>query len=127
MRHGFEVRPNGNKIITKVSPAGFKEYLVFVKTLKGFKRTANGPWTYLNNARKDADQPKRHLKVLEMSFIQIAMRHPVPVTDSVIFTTGYEPPWIVSGHYRGDYAFHIQTLAVGEHYTSGHGTIKRLT
>jgi hypothetical protein len=62
-----------------------------------------------------------------MSFIQIDMSHPIPVTDSVIFTTGYEPPWIVSGAYQGHYALRIQTLAVGEHTTDGHGTIKRLT
>lgn len=64
MRHGFEVRPNGNKIITAISPAGYKGYIVLLLTPWGYRRTANGPWTYLNSARNDADQPAHKLKVV---------------------------------------------------------------
>ena len=124
MRHGIEVRPNGNKIITHTSPAGFKEYIVFLKTVRGFIRTANGPWTYLYNARNDADNGE--LKWLPMTFVQIDMLKPIPKADSCIFTTGREPAWLVSDEYRGVYEFHIQTLAIGESYTCGHGTFKRM-
>jgi hypothetical protein len=48
MRDGIEIRPNGIQITKGPSPSGHhSEYRV--------DGSRNGPWTYLRNARNDAD------------------------------------------------------------------------
>jgi len=55
MKNGREVRPNGS-IITKVlMKSGI--YLYYVQNIN-YKPSKNGPWDYLRNARKDADNCK---------------------------------------------------------------------
>jgi len=55
MKNGTEMRKNGNMII-KIEDGSFRLWHVKVKQPDGsFLPSKNGPWTYIYNARNDAD------------------------------------------------------------------------
>jgi len=52
MKNGIEIRKNGNMIVKH--PDGW--WYARIKQPDGtFRPSTNGPWTYIYNARKDAD------------------------------------------------------------------------
>lgn len=57
MKNGIETRDNGNQIYKDICKSGFVLYHVYLKAPCGsYVASKNGPWDYLNNARKAADE-----------------------------------------------------------------------
>ncbi len=55
MKNGIEIRPNGIKIVKRVTISHYPSNNINQYHVEGSK---NGPWDYLLNARKDADSMK---------------------------------------------------------------------
>ena len=55
-KKGLEVRPNGNEV-HRIGNCGERDNMFYVVYRKGLakRRSTNGPWDYIFNARKEAD------------------------------------------------------------------------